>query len=191
MLTRYVDGWFKMDNDPTIGVEFGSKLIKCKDGTVVRLQVWDTAGQESFRSITKSYYRGAIGAILVYDITQEKSFNSLPRWLEDTLITSRKMITLLVVGNKNDLESARAVSTETGKEFSKKHQLLFLETSAKSGVNIEKAFECITNIILDKIKAGEIDPKTEMGIRQGVGITTKELERNETEPKKGYCCNSS
>jgi len=76
MLTRYVDGWFKSDNDPTIGVEFGSKLIKCKDGTVVRLQVWDTAGQESFRSITKSYYRGAIGAILVYDITQEKSFNS-------------------------------------------------------------------------------------------------------------------
>ena len=131
-----------------------------------------------------------IGAILVYDITQEKSFNSLPRWLEDTQITSRKMITLLLVGNKSDLESQRSVMKETGKEFSKKHQLLFMETSAKSGNNIDKAFECITNIIQEKIKNGEIDPKTEMGIRQGVGISNKENQQNEdnTNVNNGCSC---
>ena len=88
ILTRFVDGWFKAESDPTIGVEFGSKVLKSKSGLTVRLQVWDTAGQESFRSITRSYYRGAIGALLVYDITNVSTFESLPTWLKESLDAS-------------------------------------------------------------------------------------------------------
>lgn len=167
VLTRFVDGWFKTDSDPTIGVEFGSKVIKCKSGVTVRLQVWDTAGQESFRSITRSYYRGAIGALLVYDITNADSFDNLPSWLKDSLDATNQNIGLVLVGNKVDLEGERQVDMNDAKEFAKENNLLFLETSAKNGQNIEKIFQILSEQILAKIEAGLINPETELGIKKG------------------------
>ena len=144
ILTRFVDGWFKAESDPTIGVEFGSKVLKSKSGKIVRLQVWDTAGQESFRSITRSYYRGAIGVLLVYDVTNVNSFENLPNWLKDSLDETNPNIGLVLVGNKSDLESDWKVNKEVAKNFAKDNNLLFLETSAKSGTNIEKIFQILS-----------------------------------------------
>ena len=178
ILTRFVDGWFKQDSDPTIGVEFGSKVLKCKSGVTVRLQVWDTAGQESFRSITRSYYRGAIGALLVYDITNANSFDSLPSWLKDSLDATNHNIGLVLVGNKADLEAERQVDKETAKNFAKDNNLLFLETSAKNGQNIEKIFQILSEQILTKIETGLINPETELGIKKG-------RDNNPTKPPHG------
>ena len=201
ILTRFVDGWFKTDSDPTIGVEFGSKVIRCKSGVTVRLQVWDTAGQESFRSITRSYYRGAIGALLVYDITNSSSFENLPTWLKDSLDATNQNIGLVLVGNKVDLEGERQVDKNVAKEFSKENNLLFMETSAKNGQNIEKIFQILSEQILAKIEAGLINPETELGIKKGRdnGINkgppgsakkepTEELNLNKKTENKTGCC---
>lgn len=205
ILTRFVDGWFKAESDPTIGVEFGSKVIKCKSGVTVRLQVWDTAGQESFRSITRSYYRGAIGALLVYDITNAQSFESLPNWLKDSLEATNQNIGLVLVGNKNDLENQRQVNSNNAKQFAKDNNLLFLETSAKNGTNVEKIFQILSEQILAKIDAGLINPETELGIKrgrepvtntsvqEGSGRKVQKLDLQEEAKTKatGGCCRSN
>lgn len=174
ILTRFVDGWFKAESDPTIGVEFGSKLLKCKSGYTVRLQVWDTAGQENFRSITRSYYRGAIGALLVYDVTNPNSFENLPSWLKDSLDATNQNIGVVLVGNKSDLDQDRQVNKEVAKNFAKENNLLFLETSAKNGTNIEKIFQILSEQILTKIESGIIDPEAELGIKKGKDKKIKE-----------------
>ncbi len=194
ILTRFVDGWFKAESDPTIGVEFGSKVLKCKSGVTVRLQVWDTAGQESFRSITRSYYRGAIGALLVYDITNANSFENLPNWLKDSLDATNQNIGLVLVGNKQDLENQRQVNKEVAKNFAKENNLLFLETSAKNGSNIEKIFQILSEQILTKIETGLIDPETELGIKKGKEKTKTQNQSDDqsealsnTDNKKSIC----
>lgn len=83
LLTRLTEDFFKSESDPTIGVEFGTKVLKSSSGLNVRIQVWDTAGQENFRSITQSYYRGAIGAFIVFDLTQRKSYENVGKWIKD------------------------------------------------------------------------------------------------------------
>merc|ERR1712196_359340 len=110
------------------------------DGKQIKLQIWDTAGQESFRSITRSYYRGAAGALLVYDITRRETFNHLTSWLDDARQHSNANMTIMLIGNKSDLEGRRAVSFEEGQQFANEHGLVFLETSAKTASNVEDAF---------------------------------------------------
>ena len=101
---------------------------------------WDTAGQESFRSITRSYYRGAAGALLCYDITRRETFDHLASWLEDARQHANPNMTIMLVGNKSDLSHRRVVSFEEGQEFANANGLLFLETSAKTSVNVDAAF---------------------------------------------------
>ena len=103
----------------------------------IKLQIWDTAGQESFKSITRSYYRGAAGALLVYDITRKETFNHLTRWLEEVRQNGNPDIMIMLIGNKADLDSRRQVSTEEGERFAKENGLIFLETSAKTAFNVE------------------------------------------------------
>jgi Ras-related protein Rab-2A len=108
------------------------------DNKQIKLQIWDTAGQESFRSITRSYYRGAAGALLVYDITRRETFNHLTSWLDDARQHSNSNMTIMLIGNKSDLEHRRAVSFEEGQQFANEHGLIFLETSAKTAANVEE-----------------------------------------------------
>lgn len=134
-----------------------------------QLQIWDTAGQESFRSITRSYYRGAAGALLVYDITRRDTFKHLGRWLEEARQHSQSNMTIMLIGNKNDLEHRRAVSTEEGKAFADKHGLIFMETSAKTAYNVEQAFINTAEEIHGKIESGKIDVTNESyGIKVGM-----------------------
>lgn len=136
----------------------------------VKLQIWDTAGQESFRSITRSYYRGAAGALLVYDITRRETFNHLASWLEDARQHATANMVIMLIGNKCDLAHRRSVSTEEGVQFAKENGLIFMETSAKTAQNVEDAFINTAAKIYHKIEEGVIDVSNESGgIKIGYG----------------------
>lgn len=138
----------------TVGVEFGAKTVTLY-GKRVKLQIWDTAGQERFRSVTRSYYRGAIGCLLVYDVTNRESFNRLPMWLADAR-SFAKDITVIVVGNKVDKKDQRDVSLLEASGFAQDNGLLFLETSALTGECVDEVFLKCANSILSKIQEGEL-----------------------------------
>merc|ERR1712003_321713 len=152
LLLQFTDKRFQPVHDLTIGVEFGARMINI-DGKQIKLQIWDTAGQESFRSITRSYYRGAAGALLVYDISRRDTFKHLSRWLEEARQHSQSNMVIMLIGNKNDLEHRRQVTYEEGKAFAEANGLIFLETSAKTAHNVEQAFLKTAEVIHDKIQS--------------------------------------
>ncbi|EKM55099.1 uncharacterized protein PHACADRAFT_255474 [Phanerochaete carnosa HHB-10118-sp] len=191
LLIRLTDQRFLANPDPTLGVEFGSKLITIpEENKVVKLQCWDTAGTESFRSITRSYYRGAAGCLLVYDVTSRQSFVNARSWLQDVREHADPHLTCILVGNKVDLcldegpadpsqdpppppsdtlskpgKRKREVSTEEAEIWAQEEGLLFVETSAKSGVNVEMAFERATRDILEKVRKGAFDEDRSPGVK--------------------------
>ncbi|KAF8630766.1 hypothetical protein AX15_002736 [Amanita polypyramis BW_CC] len=182
LLIRLTDQRFLANPDPTLGVEFGSKLITIPgEDKIVKLQCWDTAGTESFRSITRSYYRGAAGCLLVYDVTSRKSFLNARTWLADVREHADPNVTCILVGNKVDLvedpvdgggsshtmavltssaapgKHQRQVTTEEAETWAREEGLLFVEASARSGRNVEEAFVQAACDILAKIRQGVFD----------------------------------
>ena len=135
LLLRYTHGQFRDEYQLTIGVEFGSNNV-ILDNSVYRVQIWDTAGQENFRSITRSYYKNSACALIVYDITNRISFENLSNWIDDCKNSSPKTVFLVLIGNKCDLENNREISEEEGREFAEKNGMLFFETSALTGENV-------------------------------------------------------
>ncbi|KEH18927.1 ras-related protein Rab-2-A [Medicago truncatula] len=167
LLFRFTDNSFKPIHDITIGVEFGIKFINIKNNRI-KLHIWDTAGQETFRSITRSYYRGAAGALLVYDITKRETFNHLATWLEEVREHGNSNTIITLVGNKSDLAKKRVVSTEEAEKFAKENGLMFMEVSAKSSENIEEAFVKTAESIYKKIEDGDVGVLNEThGIKVG------------------------
>ncbi|XP_027170552.1 ras-related protein RABB1c [Coffea eugenioides] len=179
LLLQFTDKRFQPVHDLTIGVEFGARMITI-DNKPIKLQIWDTAGQESFRSITRSYYRGAAGALLVYDITRRETFNHLASWLEDA------QVMLVLIGNKCDLP----VSTEEGEQFAKENGLIFMECSAKTAQNVEEAFISTASTIYRKIQDGVFDVSNESyGIKVGYGgIPGPSGGRDGAAAQGGGCC---
>mmetsp|Transcript_14167 Transcript_14167/g.10216 ORF Transcript_14167/g.10216 Transcript_14167/m.10216 type:complete len:201 (+) Transcript_14167:39-641(+) len=167
LLLQFTDKRFRQQHDLTIGVEFGARNIQISNKNI-KLQIWDTAGQESFKSITRSYYRGAAGALLVYDITRRDTFNHLTRWLEEVRQNGNPDMTIMLIGNKCDLDGRRQVSTEEGDRFAKENGLIFMETSAKTSFNVEEAFLETSKLIYGNIDKGIYDLSSEKsGIRVG------------------------
>ncbi|KAL7877933.1 hypothetical protein SRHO_G00045760 [Serrasalmus rhombeus] len=164
LLHQFIEKKFKDDSNHTIGVEFGSKIINVVN-KFVKLQIWDTAGQERFRSVTRSYYRGAAGALLVYDITSRETYNALTNWLTDARMLASQNIVIILCGNKKDLDADREVTFLEASRFAQENELMFLETSALTGENVEEAFVQCARKILNKIESGELDPE-----RMGSGI---------------------
>uniref|UniRef100_A0A2I3H4M2 Ras-related protein Rab-4 n=1 Tax=Nomascus leucogenys TaxID=61853 RepID=A0A2I3H4M2_NOMLE len=144
------------DSNHTIGVEFGSKVTNV-GGKYVKLQIWDTARQERFRSVKRSYYRGATRAILVYAITSRETYNALTNWLTDAQMLASQNTVIIHCGNKKDLDAHREVIFLEDSRFAQENELMFLETSALTGENVEKAFVQCARKILNKIESGELD----------------------------------
>ena len=140
ILKRLVDDVFTGESQSTIGVEFLATSIDV-DGNNVKLQIWDTAGQERFRSIAKAYFRSAIGVILVFDLTDRKSFEDLGQWLSDVHALCDPNAVVTLIGNKSDLTDQRNVTNVEAESFAQLHQLTYLETSALGGENIQEAFQ--------------------------------------------------
>ncbi|KAL2461289.1 Ras-related protein RABA4c [Abeliophyllum distichum] len=139
LLARYARNEFSLDSKATIGVEFQTRTIEV-DHKTVKAQIWDTAGQERYRAVTSAYYRGAMGAMLVYDITKRQSFDHMARWLEELRGHADNNIVIMLIGNKSDLGTLRAVPVEDAKEFAQRENLFFMETSALEATNVEPAF---------------------------------------------------
>ena len=154
LLLQFSDKRFKKTHDLTIGVEFGSRVVSVNEKTV-KIQIWDTAGQESFRSITRAYYRGTAGALIVYDITRRDTFEHVLKWLEEFRENSSPEVVCMLIGNKTDLESKRQVATEEGERLAREHGMLFIETSAKVNVNVHEAFLNTAHLIYDKALKGD------------------------------------
>eukprot|EP01101_Sappina_pedata_P006579 TRINITY_DN32_c1_g1_i1.p1 TRINITY_DN32_c1_g1~~TRINITY_DN32_c1_g1_i1.p1 ORF type:complete len:217 (+),score=79.53 TRINITY_DN32_c1_g1_i1:66-653(+) len=151
LLLRFADDIFTDSFISTIGVDFKIKTIDI-DGAKVKLQIWDTAGQERFRTITSSYYRGAHGIIVVYDITDQKTFTNITKWLKEIETFAGPLVQKVLVGNKNDMVD-RVVTVEQGQELAAKLSIPFIETSAKESHNVEKAFQIMAKDIKDKKKS--------------------------------------
>jgi len=188
LLLQFTDKRFQPVHDLTIGVEFGARMITI-DNRQIKLQIWDTAGQESFRSITRSYYRGAAGALLVYDITRRETFNHLTRWLEEARQNANQSMVIMLIGNKSDLDHRRQVSKEEGEQFAREHNLIFLETSAKTAANVEEAFINTAQKIYDNIQSGVYDVTNEAhGIKVGMAAAPPvNLNKPAKDPNEKCC----
>ncbi len=140
LLARVMDNEFKVEHQVTIGVEFGSFVLKLEE-KLVKLQIWDTAGQESFRSITRIFYRGAHCVFLTYDITREDTFNNVVDWMKEVKQHANADILIYLIGNRADLEDQREVPKDRAIEFAKANKIdKVFETSAKTGSNVEEVF---------------------------------------------------
>ena len=182
IMSKYLKNEFHEDSKATVGVEFGSKQFNIQ-GHQVKAQIWDTAGQERYKAITSAYYKGAKGAFIVYDISRKNTFDSISRWVSDITATADKKITLILIGNKSDLEDQRQVTKEQGEEKAKEFGLAFLETSASSGDNLEKAFSLMINEVYKKCQE-DINAETDDNVvDQGKDITLNKP-AGKTEKKK-------
>ena len=197
LLLRYAHGQFKDDYQLTIGVEFAAKNVKIR-GKTYRIQIWDTAGQESFRSITRGYYKSSVCALVVYDISNKESFNNISTWIEDCKNQSPKTIFFVLVGNKSDLEDKRQVSTEEGQELAEKYGIPFYETSAKTGANINEIFFNSAEEIVKKMEQNYYDLEEDCGIKLNINRQNKNKKNTQTggglqlgsgkEHSKKKCC---
>lgn len=162
ILLRFTDDTFDNEKCPTIGVDFKVKLISL-NGVKVKLALWDTAGQERFRTLTPAYYRGAQGVILVYDVSNAQSFRQLDEWLQEVdRYATKPDIVKMVIGNKIDKESSdRVVSREEGLRFARRHRMLFLETSAKTAVGVQMAFEELVEKIIQTPSLWQADESSQ------------------------------
>jgi len=142
LLSRFTRNEFNLESKSTIGVEFATRSINV-DAKTVKAQIWDTAGQERYRAITSAYYRGAVGALLVYDIAKHGTDVNVTRWLKELRDHADSNIVIMLVGNKSDLKHLRAVPTDEAKTFSTENGLSFIETSALDASNVESAFQTI------------------------------------------------
>lgn len=184
LLLQFTDHKFRHQHELTIGVEFGGKTIEVKNKTI-KVQIWDTAGQEAFQAITRTYYKGAIGALLVYDITSKQSFEHVTKWLNEVKTNGSKDICCILIGNKKDLEEKREVTFKEGEDLARKNGLLFLETSAKTAENVQEAFSMTATKILEQIEKTGVDPTAPS---KNVKISIDDEDDEETLSEKKSCC---
>ncbi|KAL4319495.1 hypothetical protein GQ457_18G020590 [Hibiscus cannabinus] len=188
LLSRFTRNEFCLESKSTIGVEFATRTLQV-EGRTVKAQIWDTAGQERYRAITSAYYRGALGALLVYDVTKPTTFENVSRWLKELRDHADSNIMIMLIGNKTDLKHLRAVATEDSQSFAEKERLSFIETSALEATNVEKAFQTILSEIyriISKKSLSSDEPAT-ASIKEGKTIDVGTSEVN----KKMACCSSS
>jgi len=175
---RFIRDVFDDFSQPTLGVDFLSKIVETKEGRRVELQIWDTAGQELFRSVTRGYYRGCAIAFLVFDITNHSSFKSIERWLSDVKEVAPPNVIPVLIGNKEDLSSSIAVTAEEAQKFASEHQMKYFTASAKTGAGVSEA-------ILSAVEAIDQSADPALFSNQNDNII---FENDEEKPKESSCC---
>ncbi|KAJ8769633.1 hypothetical protein K2173_005236 [Erythroxylum novogranatense] len=192
ILARFARNEFSLDSKATIGVEFQTRTLVIEHKSV-KAQIWDTAGQERYRAVTSAYYRGAVGAMLVYDITKRQTFDHIPRWLEELRSHADKNIVIILIGNKTDLEDQRAVPMEDAKEFAEKEGLFFLETSALEATNVENAFLTVLTEIFNIINKKNLAAGENQSNGNPASLAGKKIlipGPAQVIPEKKVCCSS-
>lgn len=180
MLCRYSDDVFNSNFITTIGIDFKIRTIEL-DGAKIKLQIWDTAGQERFRTITQAYYRGAMGILLVYDVTDDKSFNNIRTWMRNIEQHANEQVVKILLGNKCDMPDKKMVTYDQGDALAKEYGIQFFETSAKTNVKVEEAFTAIARAIKDRKPPNQAAPSNTADIA-GANATGGDT------PKKRNCC---
>jgi small GTP-binding protein len=183
IVLRYSDDKFHEDKIATIGIDFKIKIIR-KGNEVIKVSIYDTAGEERFKTLIKHYYRGANGILLIFDLTKKSTFDKLNFWLEDLRENSDNIDNLYIhlIGNKNDLEEQRAISFEEATNFAKKNKLPYMEVSAKTGKNIKNLFdEVIKGAMIKMINNLKENDKKDI-------MTLSFLDKEEVKEKNLFCC---
>ncbi|KAI9012766.1 ras family-domain-containing protein [Gaertneriomyces semiglobifer] len=178
LLLRFSDDSFTPSFITTIGIDFKIRTIEL-DGKRIKLQIWDTAGQERFRTITTAYYRGAMGILLTYDVTDERSFNNIRNWIRNIEQHASEGVNKILVGNKCDMVEKRVVSKEQGQALADEYGIKFLETSAKSNIGVEEAFFTLARDIKKRL----IDTAADKPEKPS-GVTVSPEPAN----RQGGCC---
>eukprot|EP00731_Ephydatia_muelleri_P019672 Em0012g497a len=180
LLTRFTQDRFDPSSRSTIGVDFGTKFVQLGDN-VVKLQIWDTAGQENYRALAPTYYRGASGVVVVYDITRRETFEHVEYWMTEVRNNMHPDATILLVGNKSDQEATRAVSRQEAEQYAEKHKLYFMETSAMDSSNVSTSFEWILNTVYNHADA--------VNENSGIKLDVTSSKKNGT--WRSRCCRGS
>jgi len=186
LLLRFSDDSFTPSFITTIGIDFKIRTIDL-DGKRIKLQIWDTAGQERFRTITTAYYRGAMGILLVYDVTDEKSFGNIRNWIRNIEQHATESVNKILIGNKCDVADKKVIDYERGKALAEEYGIKFLETSAKNSINVEEAFVTLAKDIKKRL----IDQQ-EPGPAQNTGTNGQPKVNlsndSQAQGKKAGCC---
>ncbi|GER36702.1 RAB GTPase homolog A2B [Striga asiatica] len=188
ILSRFTRNEFCLESKSTIGVEFATRTLQV-EGKTVKAQIWDTAGQERYRAITSAYYRGAVGALVVYDITKRQTFENVQRWLRELRDHADSNIVIMLAGNKSDLNHLRVVAERDANLFAEKEGLSFLETSALEALNVEKAFQTILLDIYQIISRKALAAQEAVAPLPGQGTTIK-VGDSASSNNKATCCST-
>ena len=190
ILSRFTRNHFSLDSKSTIGVEFATRTLHV-ESKIIKAQIWDTAGQERYRAITSAYYRGALGAVLVYDVSKPTTFENISRWLKELRDHADANIRIMLVGNKTDLKHLRAVATEDAQSFAEAEGLSYIETSALEATNVEEAFQLILGDIYrtvsKKAVASDEAGAGAAGVKEGKKINVAAGDANS---EKKQCCSA-
>ena len=181
LLVRYADDDFNEVLLPTIGIDFKIKTIELQ-GKRVKLQIWDTAGQERFRTITQAYYRGAMGILLIYDVTNTKSWSNVRSWVRNIEGNAPQTANKILVGNKCDLTNQRQVSTQQGQQLAREYDIKFFETSARSNTNVQEVFLTLATDVIERLTTSGSNLDAPPSARLHLS------DMGDSGQKKGGCC---
>ncbi|CAO2634612.1 Ras-related protein Rab-11A [Lemmus lemmus] len=187
LLSRFTRNEFNLESKSTIGVEFATRSIQV-DGKTIKAQIWDTAGQERYRAITSAYYRGAVGALLVYDIAKHLTYENVERWLKELRDHADSNIVIMLVGNKSDLRHLRAVPTDEARAFAEKNGLSFIETSALDSTNVEAAFQTILTEIYRIVSQKQMSDRRENDMSPSNNVVPIHVPPTTENKPKMQCC---
>lgn len=189
LLSRFTTNDFNMESKSTIGVEFATRTIEV-EGKKIKAQIWDTAGQERYRAITSAYYRGAVGALIVYDISKPSSYENCNHWLTELRENADDNVAVGLIGNKSDLDHLRAVPTDEARNFAQENQLLFTETSALKSENVELAFRELITAIYQMVSKHQVDlgDSGNNNAPKGPTISLTPAPNEHKKKSSGNCC---
>ena len=188
ILSRYVNDFFSESTKSTVGVELGCKIEEINN-TKVKIQIWDTAGQERYKSITQTYYKGAKGALIVYDISRKESFLNVDKWIGDLKEYGEENVCVLLIGNKCDLDNIRQVSLDEVTKKAEQYKIGFCETSALNAKNIDYAFQKLIKLVAEKIPGNDEKYGNKSNvISTGVSLDTKIIAEEKRPKNKKGCC---